>query len=101
MQTLFQLMPPSLATLPDQQRLEFRGNLLSLATVAVQGGDAATALELTQICARTGPRMRELAYVQGLCSLMLGDKQSAKQFFEAELGSYPDNEQAKKMYAML
>jgi hypothetical protein len=45
--------------------------------------------------------MRELAYVQGLCSLMLGDKQSAKQFFEAELGSYPDNEQAKKMYAML
>lgn len=101
MQTLFQLMPPSLATLPDQQRLEFRGNLLSLATIAVQGGDAATALELTQICARTGPRMRELAYVQGLCSLMLGDKQSAKQFFEAELGSYPDNEQAKKMYAML
>jgi len=101
MQMLFNASPQSLGNCSEQQRLEFRNNLLALATVAVQGGDAATALELAQICARTGPKMRDLFHVQGLCSMMLGDAQSARNFFELELSNYPDNSQAKQMLGML
>jgi hypothetical protein len=101
MQMLFNQIPPSLYGLSEQQRNEYRGNILSLATLALQGGDAATAFELTELCARTGCRMQGLFYIRGLCSLALGDRQGAKTSFESELSYYPDNTQAREMYSTL
>jgi hypothetical protein len=97
MQMLFNFTPASLPSLSGEKRDEYRTNLLSLAMFAVQAGDPATALELAQLCARTGQKMRDLFYVQGLCSLVLGDTQNARNFFELEMRDYPNNEQAKQM----
>ena len=101
MQGLFRYTPPALAGFSEQQRLEYRMNLLSFASLALQGGDAATALELLRLCARTGPHMRDLCYIEGLCSLALGDRQNAKNSLELELSRYPDNAQARQMYSTL
>jgi hypothetical protein len=98
MQMLFHLSPSALAGLSEQQRFEYRGNILALAMTAIQAGDAATAIELAQLCARTGTPIRDLFYVQGLCSLVLGDPHSAKTFLGLELSHYPDNHQARQMY---
>jgi len=101
MQQLFKYTPAALYQFSEQQRVECRGNMLSLAMIAVQSGDAVTALELAQICARTGLVMRDLNYVQGLCCLLLGDKQNARYYLELELSAFSDNQQARQLYSTL
>ncbi len=99
MQMLFNQTVASLYTLSVQERQDYCGNILSLATIALQGGDAAMGFELIELCTRTGARMRGLFYIKGLCSLALGDKQNAKLSFEIELSHYPDHAQARELYA--
>jgi hypothetical protein len=101
MQMLFNQSPPALYALSEQQRQEYCGNIVSLAAMALQGGDAAIALELTELCAKIGSRIEGLFYMKGLCSLALGDKQSAKASLEIELSRYPNNTQARAMYSTL
>lgn len=101
MQMLFNQIPSSLHSLSEQQRHEFCGTIISLATIALQGGDAAIALELAELCATIGSRIEGLFYMKGLCSLALGDRQSAKANFEIELSRYPNNTQAREMYSNL
>lgn len=101
MQQLYKYSPPALPGITEQQRTEYRSNLINLASHALQGGDPVTALELLRLCARTGPPMRDIYYIEGLCSLTLGDRQNAKNSLELELSRYPDNAAAKQIYTSL